>query len=280
MTDYGIKDGEVEVLNRVYGENTHYNLCRGSCRASHIKGGSPKGCLAAHILLCLYELYRIHEEIKNCLLRLNVDNIQIDELDLVLTVLLHDIGKLSELYLSPSKYKHNLTSAYIAFNAVKEILGEAKASIIAITIFLHHEFFEWENVESRPTRLTICDDKKSQEVRINPEKAYSFLNTILDIYLKSKYNILNKNSCNAIRKIISEIKDTLKREYERKISNYKLCTSIKAKYFRYALPLYYVLYLIDNRAASSRSRKYWDKLPPSDMDRPYITSLPLPTKTL
>lgn len=279
MADYGVGDGEVELLNRVYGRNIHYNLCRGSCKASYISKEGPRGCLAAHILLCLYELYRIHEKIENCLSRVNIDNIRIGKLDLVLTVLLHDVGKLSELYSLGSRYKHNLTSAYVAFKVIREALGEVRASIIAIAIFLHHEFFEWRNVEFRPIIFTICDDYKRQKIRINPEEAVNFLNTILNVYLNSKYNILDKSSCDSIKEVISRMENILRKEYETKISNYELCKNIKVKYFRYALPLYYILYLVDNRAASSRNGKYWDELLPGDISRPYITSSPLPTRT-
>ena len=261
------KDPEVKICDALYSDNICLNACKNFPYPSYYEGGKGKGCLIAHTLLSLYETYRIHKyTLKILKKRLGV----LSDTILALTTILHDVGKLDKKYGSGT-FKHNIVSSVLAKHLLENILDDRYVGEIVVAIFLHHEAYEWKYIGSFIP--TLCDASRSPiPVEIELKDLKNFLRTTYKVFVKSKYFFIKdaKLFDNLFNKIL--YKNSLPSK-----ADIGIICSLNQSVISNGLLLYYLLYLVDNRAATARRNKYWDMCQDKSMKtRPYMYSTPSP----
>lgn len=199
----------------------------------YIERKVPKGCLAAHIGLCLLELKSIE----------TIDKI-IDQSLIVDAILLHDIGKLTKGYhKAPASYRHNVYSSLF----ILELRGlEEHKYELAMSVFLHHEYNEWERayksgemdvLSTIPYRTTEMD-RKRVEAFVDCMKSIS---ERLMMRIDNTLNLLKNNA------------DLVLSEPRRRLKGFRVAN---ISTISEAIALSYILYLLDNRAALFREVRF------------------------
>jgi len=144
--------GECIILKEFLGRRPPcHQTCTHKRFPSYYKAGVGKGCWVAHTALCMLEAITIKSEILPILERKTVK-----WRTLLLTLLLHDSGKLSKEYASSKtpKIPHNEISAQIAYDVLKKLKGKSyldgnEVEVISRACFLHMEYYEWKNLLRR-----------------------------------------------------------------------------------------------------------------------------------
>lgn len=141
--------GECLVLRMFLGEEPScLQTCTRGRFPSYHDMGRGRGCWVAHTALCILEALRVKNEVTTILNRRNIR-----WRTLILTLLLHDFGKLSKNYVSRSRLeiRHNEVSAQIAYDVLTELEkanhvdGEEK-EIVSQACFLHMEYYLWRSM--------------------------------------------------------------------------------------------------------------------------------------
>jgi len=227
--------------------------CERSCIAglfpSYFEKGSPKGCWLAHTTLSLLEVLRIKEALLHSHKRLSLE-------DVLLATLLHDIGKLTKDYLLEAYPYHNLLSAIIALKSLKSAdIPVVDPLIIARAIFLHHEYRHWRSVfQAGYLNVHIIDSIKKRKLRVimaeDFEEPLEYLKEIIREELRLR---------GALSPVLNNL--IMQKGYRAKPEDYQKIASISGGWSMVPkfLSLYWILQLVDNRAASARegANAYW-----------------------
>lgn len=270
-------DSECYVLSEILNETP---TCQESCSAtecpSYVDNLMPKGCLIAHTTLTLIEMQMI-----SCCFKASLHNLLSSTLKdfkhsddswnvLLMSSVLHDIGKLPEEYVVRSTIQFHIThhqvSAIIAKRALEKISNKYIALVIAYAILFHHEAIDWKAVErsffifSYLQKAFSPIQRMMYTVNLNRLEKFrkNFYRIIEQIYRKNilskvQYQILTQTLENIIQELISNQKTSLYVSRELDVARTQ-----DPKYISPALAVYRLLYLADNRAASARSQ-YWLK---------------------
>ena len=254
---------------------------------SYYKGGKGEGCLIAHTLLSLYEYERIREKILSILARIvkrelkrkeSVKEYDINtiycllDVTLTLTILLHDVGKLSTQYGKNRKFRHEVLSSIYAWllleeyynrlnNSLKHIVNVLKLqNQVASSILLHHESFYWRELEELPTYIDLTHVVSRYIYKYKPLE-YEMYKMFVEALLPNliKYKLVSEETLKGIKLL----NDVIMRVYNAWEDVNKIMSRIgesgEIRINNLVLPLYYILFLIDNRAASARD-KYWEEI--------------------
>ncbi len=200
------------------------------------------GCWIAHTALAYYELKRCRRCIERILNKLGISWNALE-----LLVLLHDAGKLSEKY-GFSNIQHNILSAVISIKCLEDskILNKRERYAVSLAIALHHEAYHWREVCRYNLHFASSIKIQPFTLRKNYQQALICLS-----------KIVSKIQCSEeVLEILTRIKPTYSRA---DVETVKI-NLIPLKNLRpLAIPLYWLLFLADNRAASARNgvEKYW-----------------------
>lgn len=207
--------------------------CQPDLLPSHVKDGVPKGCLAAHIGLCLSELKSI-----------GVANKIIDRDLIIAAILLHDVGKLTRGYReAPTKYPHNIYSALFILE-LKDL--EEHKYELAMSAFLHHEYYEWKKAYKR-RGADIFASVPYRTTELEEARVKTFIDRIKSI------NEWLKMDINGVLNLLKSNANLTLKEPGRKLKSFRVTNvSIIAR----AIALSYILYLLDSRAALFREKRF------------------------
>ena len=250
---------------------------------SYYKENKGIGCLIAHTLLALCEYNEIRKRALSIVSKMLIRaikrrgiNIRHDitssleeflDLSLALAILLHDLGKTSPQYRKAKTFRHEALSSIYVYHLLREVeekFAPTKEDIkmlkipsqLASAVLLHHESYYWRELEESITMIDITqviNRKLTSYVPLREHNCSNFINALIQnlrehkllpekaiSYLETFSKIINKVYVNNLRhEVIMQIRD---------------CRNIT--YNNLVLPLYYIIFLVDNRAASAR-RKYW-----------------------
>jgi|GEM_PF-2093881 len=289
---------ECKTLLKILEENpVCYGTCSAICAPSYKDGSTPKGCLIAHVVLTLIEMQRVSFCFKKSLYKIftasrvekSVGQVEDDFWSILLsTSFLHDVGKLTDRYASHAysseaydlydkpmdrrtsieKYvKHHQVSAIIARKTLRKIFDDDIALKTAYAILFHHEAIDWKSVERSvllSSYLQVALSPLSQvSYTATSDRLFLFERNLCKIFdqirqkniiTQSQYSLLVKTLNCAIHELINNQVVTLRMDRELNVERVK-----EPKYIIPALALYRFIYLTDNRAASARS-KYWFEL--------------------
>jgi len=232
--------------------------CKSNCVALNFPSvfleGQPSGCWIAHTALALAEALRFKCSIEKCF-----SEKKFLWKDLILAIVLHDVGKLTRKYLEEKYAYHNVLSAAIAFKILQSTQLSSDSLAIAKAIFLHHEYRHWKKVLSSdffaPSHIGTTFTRESS-IYMKP----GFEGALLNLQQLLNEILADKSDKETVNKLI----ENLSRYKEYKISTieYNRITRSSTNRFRilaYSLALYWFLQLFDNRAASTRESidNYW-----------------------
>lgn len=220
---------------------------------SYHDAGRGRGCWTAHTALCILEAIRVKNDILAILNRRNIK-----WRTLILTLLLHDSGKLSKDYTSRNKPEipHNEVSAQIAHDVLAGLqemgyVDDEEKEIVSRACFLHMEYYLWRNM-SRGGFTTINQITSPSTVVELADGIQEPLEN-LKLVLKEAGEFEEPTFL-----VISEIS---------KIRHIKLMPSRYTigkdwKTLLKIISLQWFILLFDNRASSARGviDYYWDKL--------------------
>ncbi len=230
--------------------------CEDNCLATYFPShfdrvGKPRGCWIAHTALCILEAHSIKEQVIPCLARKGIP-----WKAFLSAVALHDAGKLTEEYLVNAYPYHNALSAIIALKLLQAHPNLSKyAYPISCAIFLHHEYRHWKLLLTQEEYLIPLDltrtVRRLTRIRMMKgfEKAIEALIQVLEcLPEREPIPLLNSLAAN--------------NEYRTKYKEYRLMLTsnfLGWKALSQALTLHWLLYLVDNRAASARdtTSNYW-----------------------
>ncbi|MEM2196180.1 MAG: HD domain-containing protein [Sulfolobales archaeon] len=167
----------------------------------------------------------------------------------IAAALLHDIGKLSKEYTEKRYFYHNIASTMVCLKVLRHWAKEER-SIVAQAVLLHHEERMWRELQ-KPDAPLIADYynliKRKKLKRVNMITNYlevlDMLGKVME-YLPPANEVFNELSSSLKLSSCS-----LSPSYESELTNRRLASRF--------LPLYYLLQLADNRAASAREGLYW-----------------------
>jgi len=240
-----MKEPECAVLETVFGLR-----CPLSCLqppvASYFDNGERKGCWIAHTMLTLAESIELLKQTEKALRRKGLE-----PKHLLAAALLHDIGKLTVNYLNGKDQFHNITSAVIALNVLGD-WGQEERGAVAQAVLLHHEYRMWRELIETPQIISdyfsLIIKKGKKKITMSNEyiDALGALDALSVSYLPQELG-------NACREIISRLK--ARSEYY--LSQRDEHDLVRWRVAHKSLPLYYLLQLADNRAASARGGQYW-----------------------
>ncbi len=234
------------------------------------------GCWVAHTALVCLEFSRLKPRMLNPIINHGLSWDDVESL-----AIMHDIGKLSRQYLEGARIQHNVVSSYITLELCKnENEDERDSKPVALAILLHHEAIHWKKLHQQ----------------ILPRHFANSIITLKEIItLKDKYQLaldnlsafLSKMKMQAGLKLIEKLKRRDFYLFNQNEINRLLAADkkIRAK----ALLLYWLLYLADNRAASSREsyKNYWTEhlkkisfTSPSDLAEKILKNHPRPDISL
>lgn len=213
------------------------------------KTRSPLGCSIAHTTLSLLEARKLSKHFRNPVERLAQKFDINDGWNVaLLSVVLHDIGKLADEYrLEYPNFAHNVLSAVVVHRALEGPVGRA----IAYALLLHHEAYHWSDVEKLATVSLLDVLRSSCKVSIKGDIVRFFQESIL--------NLLEAVGLKALRTDLHKVCETLIRLSGQRLEPRYELAAILGNTFLFSLPLYRLIYLADNRAASARegSSSYW-----------------------
>jgi len=260
-------------------------LCKELCGKylSHCKGG----CLIAHTLLSLIEYNAIEHKVVGSISSLvmrslarkikNKFNYSKNDVEKLLTdimkliILTHDIGKLSKEYCYNKKYRHEIISfiygsmiiekwASKLDTRLRELCKRLNLGVQAsIAILLHHESLYWRILEeSISIDISVIITRYALKM-LSSKQAFAKdedIKTFVDAITKNltSYSLIGKELVSTLEElpaINKEITDNTSKIYD-------LLSKVRGVILEYKLilPLYYILFIVDNRAASARNT-YW-----------------------
>jgi len=262
-------------------------LCRELCGKylSHCKGG----CLIAHTLLSLIEYNTIERKvvgpisslaIRSLLRRVNNQfNYTKNDVKYLLSnimkliILVHDIGKLSRRYCHNKEFRHEIISFIYGSIIIEKWASRHNTRLrelykklnlgaqASIAILLHHESLYWRILEeSISIDISVIITRRALRM-LSSKYAYAededvelFINAIIKNL--AGYGLIGTDLISILRElplINKEIIDNTGKIYD-------LLSILKGNIFSYklVLPMYYILFIVDNRAASARDL-YWRK---------------------
>lgn len=235
------KVSECIILSKFVKASDICQICIAHIFPSYYERGKRRGCWVAHTALCILEASLIKAEITSILKRKGVtwDT-------LILTLVLHDIGKLSKEYVSGRPYEvhHNEVSAQISYDILNKLIGNSIARVISQACFLHMEPYIWKEVHRGG--LSSIGQATSPGYRV--EMAES-LNYPLSYLLKWIDEIGVKVT--HLQAIINKLLQIKRVKLQPSIYSFRILPE--------AISLHWFIRLIDNRASSARSgvNRYW-----------------------
>ena len=242
-----VKEPECAALETVFGLRCPLSCLRPPM-PSYFDDSEKKGCWIAHTMLMLAESIELLKQTEKALRRKGLE-----PKHLLAAALLHDIGKLTVDYLNGKDQFHNITSAVIALNVLGDWEREERDAV-AQAVLLHHEYRMWRELIELPTTPMISDyfslirSKKRRRITMSNKyiDALDALDALSASYLPREFGGI-------CREIISRLKAGS--DYYLSQKDEHALTSWRAAHK--SLPLYYLLQLADNRAASARGGQYW-----------------------
>lgn len=177
----------------------------------------------------------------------------ITERCLILAALLHDIGKLGKEYLRGKDPAHNVSSAAVALNVLRELSWpEVPAEPVAQAVLLHHEARMWKYLVTS-NHILVHDFYslllKFKEVKLDEQSSLVLL-TLPELVKSTRLGEVAIEVSKAVADILSKPRIfLLSPPYKKALTS--------GIYARQSLPLYYVLQLADNRAAWWREGVDW-----------------------
>lgn len=213
----------------------------------------PLGCLIAHTILSLLEALQLSKYFRLSVERLSKKyGVEGESWNIAISsVVLHDIGKLDNKYrMGDLKgFAHNVLSSLVVLEAFR---NEAAAPLMAYALLLHHEAYHWKDVE-RFMRYTSLMETLPERLKVSVERG------VVDPFREALSNILKEMGLNKVCDNVHKACETLT-ELSGQIveSRFKLRRCPK-RYLIASLPLYRIIYIADNRAASARDgiQAYW-----------------------
>ena len=266
------ENNECRVLGRFLKELPCLHNCLANLIPSYIKDSMGMGCLIAHATLSLIEAQKISNYFRNSICRLIELNNPLKSStknkswNLALTIsVFHDIGKLTNQYVRGTRgFKHNLLSAVIMRKALSKVYSEYEAIIAAYATLFHHEAMDWRSLKfsvfSSSYLLKTFSLSKGIQYDVSNETIEEFdhyLGKILGQLCEMK--VLNADQFDSLCQALMNIKKEMLVNSGTTFYVGKELDVNKAKKARYLAPaflLYRFLYVVDNRAASART-KYW-----------------------
>lgn len=207
---------------------------------THRKEGRPLGCWIAHTALTILECERVRPRLERAFRRVEWWRVQA-------ATALHDIGKLSECYVNGVKgVQHNVLSSAVALI----VCGD---KIVSTAIFLHHEAMHWSRMYKTPLRLfQRIEDSVSERTCKALREGFKLHDRCKDALMGLMY-VLNRMGLKNVFDMLEDV--SMKREYKVSIKDLR----IESRFLMNSLPVYWVLFMADNRAASARdgSEAYW-----------------------
>ena len=250
---------ECKILNELAKTLGMEIACRDICPSnpppSIKRDGKPLGCLIAHITLSLIEAIRLERRLRPVFVHSfhSFQNLSTDPWNLVLiSILLHDTGKLTKQYLELRDFQHNIWSSLVTY----KVLNEPERRIASLAVLLHHEAYHWRDLEQATHyHFTFGQTMKLQKVNFDVDQ--------LDVFIKAVIaNLTTLNLCD-LTHVLSKVKEAaLALEHQdilRLIRDLKIHVLYNPKIYPQALPIHWLLTLVDNRAASARD-VYWQKV--------------------
>lgn len=210
--------------------------CRGPPLPSYFREGRGLGCWVAHTALSAVEAADLAEELDPLLRRLGLRGLVLD------AALLHDVGKLTEEYVERAYHYHNFASAVVAEDVLARMgVGEDRF-VVASAVLLHHEARHWEELLREPLPGHVIETLRGGPFRLHRSARAA---------LEALSGLLERAGLGSeVPRLVGgkEVYE-VKREVKVKIARVAVPERV--------LPLYWVLYEADNRAASAREGRYW-----------------------
>lgn len=250
---------ECEVLDKKLKTTGYHKPCRvcikGIPSYSRREGEARHslGCLIAHTILSLLEASQLSEYFRPSVERLAKKygiggegwNVAI------LSVVLHDIGKLDNKYrMGDLKgFAHNVLSSLVALEAFR---NDAVAPLIAYAVLLHHEAYHWKDVE-RFIRYTSLMETLPERLKVSIE------GSVVNPFREALLNLLKEMGLNKVCDNVRKACETLTKLNGQVIESRFKLRGYPKKYLIASLPFYRIIYIADNRAASARDgiQAYW-----------------------
>lgn len=222
--------------------------CKDTCVAGRFPSYKDKqtkramGCWVAHTALTAIECLRLKPRLERALDRKGIPWERVEEASI-----LHDVGKLSEAYVSGSYVQHNVLSAVVALSLCED-------RVVPTAILLHHEAMHWKDLYRTPLSTTLR--RLQEKIDMRPiVRGFSLHEGWMDA-VKAVKTVLEELE---IESAVSALKRIL-RNRKHRVAPGDINRCLRwGDHLRKALILYWILYLADNRAASARDglRAYW-----------------------
>lgn len=217
------------------------STCTHELIPSELENGKPLGCLAAHVMLCLLEA-------KSAKVEQILKPVWTEPwTTLSMTLVFHDVGKLTEEYHKGKRFHHGAYSAGFVlelWESVERLLKQAAA----FAILLHHEYRQWKRIYTKPDEDLVGIDLLSEVPRLQPKldeaRVLTFVERLWEIsetsgiFIEEPLRILEQKPAHRLQE-------------ELKIHLGSLRLGRHARKFG---SLAYLLQLIDNRAAIFREK--------------------------
>mgnify|MGYP000218034965 CR=1 FL=1 len=233
------------------------------------------GCWVAHTALTCLECLRLMPRMFKPIEKYNLTWEDVEVL-----AVMHDVGKLSSQYLEGKKIQHNVISSYIMLELCKDDETIENSKPVALAILLHHEAYHWKrllHLQIQPFHFVDSIKTINEDIRLGDGYRLA---------LDNLSDFLKKMKIKAGLKLINRLKERNVYHYDQREINRLLAeNAIRAKAFL----LYWILYLADNRAASSREshQNYWieplrrmSPMSPSDLAQKILENHPRPDISL
>jgi len=212
-----------------------------------------------------------------------------------LAIIFHDLGKLTNTYTSekmPKWFRHEIPS-WIYMLLAKEPFHELLKNYVGndtidtlndgnikiyeqatLAVLIHHESYIWEWAEeyklmtdiiyevSRTLYSKLLSSKHIEYLRINKELLNRF---ILGLRSALKYGLISDKALNTLTKLSSKYEEIISEpcllfnRVSSFIRSLNTSTLRRALNSRLTFTIYYILFMVDNRAASARDdiSNYW-----------------------
>jgi len=241
------------------------------------KYGKASGCLVAHLNLSLLEVISVENFFKtpiyNTISSFHKDIAnEYDEdklwLAIILTIYIHDIGKLTNEYRCKERgipVPHHYVSAITAKDVFNVISNNEKLScMLSLSVLFHHEALDWKRVERGFLEYSLYDllfdPYKKIQYSIDENVLCQFKKNCQKLLYQIKgRDLISQHQYNYIKSSLEySIEILIKNSGKRLNLGEKLCKSKarRVEFIAPALAIYRLLYMVDNRAASARTT-YW-----------------------